>query len=79
MGLAWSSGDVRTLAPNSGTGKSANGVPTVVIHGTEDPVLPYPHGLALARTIPGARLLPLHRSGHELHQADWETIAAAVP
>src|SRR5206468_1069439 len=32
-------------------------VPALVIHGTDDPVLPYPHGLALARAIPGAKLL----------------------
>ena len=53
-------------------------VPTLVIHGTEDPVLPYPHGLALAREIPHARLLPLPGTGHELHRADWPAIAAAI-
>ena len=30
-------------------------VPTLVVHGTEDPVVPYGNGLALAREIPGAR------------------------
>lgn len=53
-------------------------VPALVIHGTEDPVLPYPHGLALARAIPGAKLLTLHGTGHELHPADWHTIAGAI-
>lgn len=53
-------------------------VPTLVIHGTDDPVLPYPHGIALARAIPGARLLTLQGSGHELHPADWEAIAEAI-
>lgn len=53
-------------------------VPTLVIHGTEDPVLPYPHGLALARAIPGAKLLTLNGTGHELHPGDWNTIAGAI-
>jgi pimeloyl-ACP methyl ester carboxylesterase len=52
--------------------------PTLVIHGTEDPVLPYGHGVALAREIPGATLLTLEKTGHEVHRADWETIVAAV-
>jgi pimeloyl-ACP methyl ester carboxylesterase len=53
-------------------------VPTVVIHGTEDPALPYPHGIELARTIPGARLVTLERTGHELNRGDWDEIIAAL-
>ena len=41
-------------------------VPTLVIHGTEDPILPYPHGVALAQTIPGAELLTLDKGGHDM-------------
>jgi len=52
--------------------------PTLVIHGTDDPVLPYPHGVALAGHIPGARLLTLTGAGHELHSNDWDTITAAI-
>ncbi|GIF77659.1 alpha/beta fold hydrolase [Asanoa siamensis] len=40
-------------------------VPTLVLHGTEDPMFPLPHGEALAREIPGARLVPLPGVGHE--------------
>src|SRR5215216_4237605 len=40
-------------------------VPTLVIHGTDDPLLPYEHGVALAREIPGARLVSLEHTGHE--------------
>jgi pimeloyl-ACP methyl ester carboxylesterase len=54
------------------------GVPALVIHRTEDPVPPYPHGLALARAIPGAKLLTLNGTGHELHPADWNTIVGAI-
>lgn len=52
--------------------------PTLVIHGTDDPILPFGHGLALAREIPGAKLLTLEGAGHELHHQDWETIITAI-
>lgn len=53
-------------------------LPTLVIHGTEDPVLPYPHGIALANEIPGATLLSLAGVGHEIPQPEWETIITAM-
>jgi pimeloyl-ACP methyl ester carboxylesterase len=53
-------------------------VPTVVIHGTQDPMFPLEHGEALAREIPGARLLTLEETGHGVERADWETIARAI-
>jgi pimeloyl-ACP methyl ester carboxylesterase len=53
-------------------------VPTLVIHGTEDPVLPYGHALALAREIRGAELLPLERTGHELPRRVWELVVPAI-
>jgi pimeloyl-ACP methyl ester carboxylesterase len=53
-------------------------VPTLVVHGTEDPILPYPHGQALAAEIPGARLLTLEGVGHELPQEIWGTVINAV-
>ena len=49
-----------------------------MIHGTDDPVLPYPHGVALAAQIPGARLITLEGAGHELHRSNWDTLAAAI-
>lgn len=40
-------------------------VPTLVIHGTEDPLLPFPaHGKKLASEIPGAQLLAVEGGGH---------------
>ncbi|WP_129668969.1 alpha/beta fold hydrolase [Phytoactinopolyspora endophytica] len=39
--------------------------PTVVMHGTDDPLFPIGHGEALAREIPGARFIPLEGVGHE--------------
>ncbi|WP_233159366.1 alpha/beta fold hydrolase [Pseudonocardia sp. MH-G8] len=40
--------------------------PTLVLHGTTDPLFPLGHGEALAREIPGARLVPLEGAGHEI-------------
>ncbi len=53
-------------------------VPALVIHGTDDPVLRYAHGIALAKVLPRSRLLTLKGAGHELHRNDWETIIANV-
>jgi pimeloyl-ACP methyl ester carboxylesterase len=53
-------------------------VPTLVIHGTEDCVLPYAHSLALQAEIQDAVLLPLPGTGHELHRDDWSVILEAI-
>lgn len=52
--------------------------PFLVIHGTDDPVLPYAHGVALANAIPGARLATIEGGGHELHERDWDQILDAI-
>jgi len=52
--------------------------PTLIIHGTEDPVLPFAHALALEAAIPRSTLLPLTGSGHELHSADWPVMIRAI-
>ena len=57
---------------------SSIAAPTLVIHGTADPLFPLAHGRALAREIPGARLLPLERAGHGVQRADWDTITQAI-
>jgi pimeloyl-ACP methyl ester carboxylesterase len=57
---------------------SSVAAPTLVIHGTADPMFPLAHGQALAEEIPGAKLLTLEGAGHGVDQADWETIARAI-
>jgi pimeloyl-ACP methyl ester carboxylesterase len=57
---------------------SSIAVPTLVIHGTADPMFPLAHGQALAEEIPGARLLTLEGAGHGVDRADWKTIARAI-
>jgi pimeloyl-ACP methyl ester carboxylesterase len=57
---------------------SSIAAPTLVIHGSADPMFPPEHGTALARTIPGARLVTLEGAGHGLDRADWETVTGAI-
>lgn len=51
---------------------------TLIIHGTEDPVLPYAHGLALKDAIRDSKLVTLEGAGHELHSEDWPVILQAL-
>ncbi len=53
-------------------------VPTLVIHGTADPMFPFAHGQALAEEIPGATLLPIDGAGHGIDRDDWPSIMAAI-
>jgi pimeloyl-ACP methyl ester carboxylesterase len=57
---------------------AAVSVPTLVVHGTADPLFPVEHGEALARAIPDARLLLLDGAGHGVEPADRELLAAAI-
>jgi pimeloyl-ACP methyl ester carboxylesterase len=52
--------------------------PVLVIHGTEDRVVPYAHALTIKARVPTATLLTLHGTGHELHRADWPSILTAI-
>src|SRR4051812_1168794 len=53
-------------------------IPTLVIHGRDDPLFPLPHGEALSDRIPGARLLVLDATGHELPREAWDTVIPAI-
>jgi pimeloyl-ACP methyl ester carboxylesterase len=57
---------------------SSVAAPTLVIHGTADPMFPIEHGAALAEEIPGARLMPLEGAGHGVDRADWEAVVRAI-
>jgi pimeloyl-ACP methyl ester carboxylesterase len=53
--------------------------PTLVLHGTEDPLLPFGHAEALAAEIPGARLVPLEGMGHEMPPRPlWDQVVAEI-
>jgi pimeloyl-ACP methyl ester carboxylesterase len=70
--------DRLTEAQSSGKPLSAIAVPTLVIHGTADPMFPIGHGEALAREIPRATLLSVDGAGHGIYRRDWETIVGAI-
>lgn len=53
-------------------------VPTLIIHGTVDPVIPIIHGEYLAKAIPDARFVKLEGAGHELHPDDYAVIVGSV-
>jgi pimeloyl-ACP methyl ester carboxylesterase len=57
---------------------SSIAVPTLVVHGTADPMFPLPHGEALAEAIPTAQLLTLTDAGHGVDRADWDTLVPAI-
>ncbi|WP_232696764.1 alpha/beta fold hydrolase [Brevibacillus daliensis] len=49
----------------------------LVIHGTEDTVLPFEHALALRDELPNSSLVILEGTGHENHSDDWDRIITA--
>src|SRR3989442_709126 len=44
-------------------------IPTLVIHGRDDPLIPLEAGLDTARAVPGAELLVIDGMGHDLPRA----------
>ena len=53
--------------------------PTLVVHGSDDPMFPLPHGEALAREIAGARLVVVPGMGHEHPPpATWDQVVPEV-
>jgi pimeloyl-ACP methyl ester carboxylesterase len=53
-------------------------LPTLVIHGTEDAILPLDHGQALADGIPNAKLMVLEGAGHEIPEQMTEEITSRM-
>ena len=54
-------------------------VPTLVVHGTRDPLFPIEHGEAMANEIPGAVLLPVEGMGHQNPPPEtWDDIIPAI-
>ncbi|WP_372632773.1 alpha/beta fold hydrolase [Cohnella sp.] len=52
--------------------------PALIIHGTEDPIIPYEHGENLTNEILDSVLLTLEGTGHELHCDDWDIVIEAI-
>jgi pimeloyl-ACP methyl ester carboxylesterase len=53
-------------------------IPTLVIHGDADPLIPVECGLATARAIPGARAAVIEGMGHDLPVALTERLARLI-
>jgi pimeloyl-ACP methyl ester carboxylesterase len=53
-------------------------VPTLVVHGDEDPLFPLGVAEAMAAEIPGATLLVEPGVGHEFVRRSWSTVVPAV-
>ncbi len=53
-------------------------VPTLVIHGDADILVPVENGRRVAAAIPGARLLEIHGMGHDIPKRVWPEVADAV-
>ena len=78
----WEAANNHVLAVTASTSRldrlGSVSCPTLVVHGTADPVLPLPHGEATAAAIPGARLLAIDGMGHELPEWTWPQLLEAV-
>ena len=53
-------------------------MPTLIVHGTEDPLIPIDHGLSLAENIPNAAKMILQGVGHEIPEALVPPIATRL-
>lgn len=53
-------------------------VPTLVVHGTRDPMFPLSAGRRLAALIPNATWLPITGMGHDLPAPLWPTLVSAI-
>jgi pimeloyl-ACP methyl ester carboxylesterase len=53
-------------------------IPTVVIHGDEDPAIDVSGGVATAEAVPGAELVIVPGMGHQLPRGAWKTMIDAI-
>ncbi|WP_237151861.1 alpha/beta fold hydrolase [Oryzibacter oryziterrae] len=52
--------------------------PTLVIHGTDDPLIPPACGEDTARSIPGSTYLPIEGMGHDIPEGAYRTVADGI-
>ena len=52
--------------------------PTLVIHGSKDPMVSPSGGRATAKAIPGSRLVTIEGMGHDLPEAAWPQLVPAI-
>jgi pimeloyl-ACP methyl ester carboxylesterase len=76
-------GVLRQLAAISASGDRTRllrglDVPTVVIHGKDDPLIPIRGGRATANSVPGAELVEIEGMGHDLPREVWPRVVDAI-
>jgi pimeloyl-ACP methyl ester carboxylesterase len=70
---------VAVLAAKGRLERLANvGVPTLVVHGIDDPLIPVENGRRVAAAVPGARLLEFEGMGHNMPERFWPVILDAI-
>jgi pimeloyl-ACP methyl ester carboxylesterase len=79
----WPDGTLRQLAASIASRNRAERLrsvqaPTVVIHGSEDPLIDVSGGRATAAAIPDAELVVIEGMGHDLPPAAWDRIVDAI-
>jgi len=53
-------------------------VPTLVVHGTDDVLVPIENGRRVAAAVPGARFLEVQGMGHDIPERVWSELAGAI-
>jgi pimeloyl-ACP methyl ester carboxylesterase len=53
-------------------------VPTLVVHGMDDVLIPIDNGRLVASAVPGARQLEIEGMGHDLPRRAWRQVADAI-
>jgi pimeloyl-ACP methyl ester carboxylesterase len=53
-------------------------IPVTVVHGADDPLINRSGGEAMARAVPGARLLVIPGMGHDLPEGVWSLVIDAI-
>jgi pimeloyl-ACP methyl ester carboxylesterase len=53
-------------------------IPTLIIHGTADPLMRFKAAPDLRATIPGAKLVAIEGMGHTLPRAAWPQILGPI-
>jgi pimeloyl-ACP methyl ester carboxylesterase len=79
----WPQGNARQLlavsaAPSRRERLGSLRIPTLVIHGTLDPIIRVEAGRDTAAAIPGAELLEIEGMGHDLPRALWPMLVDAI-
>lgn len=76
-------GNMRQLAALVAAGSRRNAlkelsIPALIVHGSDDPLLPIACGITTAETIPGAKLLVLEGVGHSIPEQIWSLIIDGI-